>query len=520
MKTRFIIILLLFIPVLAFILSPVEGFAQAGLPAEATRSGAKAGLTPENPFYFLDAFVETLQEFFTFNSENKARLQITLATERVAEIKVILETKGIEAKGLMIAQTRLQKHLGNAAKIVTKQKDDGKDVGKITKEINDVNKEVEKLEKEKEKQKELRKFKEEQVKKNKRDISDRQEVKEENGQMLKSQKIIEKAPQHRDVRPKPQKTDIINPSNISSGKQQFDILEKELMGAQAGGSYLSPEHSSRIQNDLTNLENQNYDMAEIKRLRAIVLKLSPHLQDQLNSKSENTSTSTQSSPSSNNVSSPALIGSTADNKPSGKPLVIKNLGVSFEPWDKNTNRAGAFLFLQSENKLFLEYGIEVQGSDGNTKVLPTFEYRTAKDADVFAVSDGIITKIEYQQQTQDYEILIQPEANSEWTLGHDHVSNIRVSEGDNIKAGDILGKAGTLGGELGRTEIMVWGGPSSSNRPLTHCPFKLFAPELLAEYQQKVSRHMKDWEEFKGNPDLYAEGKHTFAGCLRETILD
>ncbi len=95
-----------------------------------------AGLTPENPFYFFDRFGETLQEFFTFNPEAKAHLQITFAAERVAEIKVILETKGIEAKGLEIAQSRLQKHLANAATIVTDQKAEGKDVSQLAKDLD------------------------------------------------------------------------------------------------------------------------------------------------------------------------------------------------------------------------------------------------------------------------------------------------------------------------------------------------------------------------------------------------
>ena len=175
--------------------------------------------------------------------------------------------------------------------------------------------------------------------------------------------------------------------------------------------------------------------------------------------------------------------------------------------------------MPTENKVFLEYGVEVQGPDG-AKVLPTFEYRTAADADVFAASDGIITKIDYKPYNQDYSILIQSEMYGEWTLGHDHVSNIKVSEGDIVKAGDVLGKAGTLGGALGRTEIMIWGGPASLGRPLTYCPFKFFAPELLSEYQQKVTQHMKDWEEFKGNPNLYNEEKHLFPGCVYETLLD
>jgi len=108
---------------------PSAGLPAVGLP--------KAGLTPESPFYFLDRWSEALREFFTFNPEGKARLQITFAAERVAEIKIILETKGVEAKGLGIAQARLQAHLGEAAEIVVKQKNKGKDASKLAEELDD-----------------------------------------------------------------------------------------------------------------------------------------------------------------------------------------------------------------------------------------------------------------------------------------------------------------------------------------------------------------------------------------------
>lgn len=96
-----------------------------------------AGLTPESPFYFFDKFGEALREFFTFNPEGKAHLQVTFAAERAAEIKVVFESKGIEAKGIEVAQGRLQAHLANAATILEEQKTGGKDVSQLAKELDD-----------------------------------------------------------------------------------------------------------------------------------------------------------------------------------------------------------------------------------------------------------------------------------------------------------------------------------------------------------------------------------------------
>lgn len=123
MKIKYIAILLILLPVLVF--------------AKNQDASSKAGITPESSFYFFDKLGETIQEFFTFNSEGKARLQITFATERIAEIQVILETKGVEAKGLEIAQSRLQDHLERATTIIAKRKSKGDDVEDLTKDLDD-----------------------------------------------------------------------------------------------------------------------------------------------------------------------------------------------------------------------------------------------------------------------------------------------------------------------------------------------------------------------------------------------
>jgi len=123
-NTKFVLISLLFAPFLALAQSP-----QVVLPS--------AGLTPESPFYFLDRLGENLRQFFTFNPEAKAKLQIEFAGERIAEIKVIVEEKGIDAKGLAIAQALLQSNVAYAADIVNEEKVSGKDVSALAKTLND-----------------------------------------------------------------------------------------------------------------------------------------------------------------------------------------------------------------------------------------------------------------------------------------------------------------------------------------------------------------------------------------------
>lgn len=96
-----------------------------------------AGLTPESPFYFLDRFGETLRQFFTFNPEAKARLQIEFSGERISEIKLMIEEKGPEAKGIAVAQSLLLANVAKAAEIVQEEKTAGKDVTALANNLDD-----------------------------------------------------------------------------------------------------------------------------------------------------------------------------------------------------------------------------------------------------------------------------------------------------------------------------------------------------------------------------------------------
>lgn len=94
------------------------------------------GLTPESRFYFLDRAGEAIRQFFTFNPDAKAHLEIIFAKERIAEIKIILETRGVNAPGLTVAESRLSGHLASVSSIVIREKNKGKDVSALAKELN------------------------------------------------------------------------------------------------------------------------------------------------------------------------------------------------------------------------------------------------------------------------------------------------------------------------------------------------------------------------------------------------
>jgi hypothetical protein len=196
-------------------------------------------------------------------------------------------------------------------------------------------------------------------------------------------------------------------------------------------------------------------------------------------------------------------------------FVISNLGVTFDAWDRASNTAGDFVFLERERKVFLEFGAIVSDGEGGTKELPTFEYRIDPEAVVLAIAEGTVTRFAFQEDTEDYEFAVRSDRDPAFEVGYDHVLNPTVSLGDSVEAGDILGNPGTWSEQLGRFEIMI----NNSETDLSYCPFTFFDPNLAQEYQQQVSRFMADWEAFKGDSTVYDEESHVCPGCRYESMV-
>jgi hypothetical protein len=197
----------------------------------------------------------------------------------------------------------------------------------------------------------------------------------------------------------------------------------------------------------------------------------------------------------------------------GPPPVIKNLVVNFDHWDPITNRAGDFIFLAPEDKVFLEFGLVVVGPEG-PKTLPTFEYRVAPDTVAVSPIDGTVESIFFQSETSDYEIHLTSSPTSPFLVGVDHVTDLLVAEGDVVTAGQTLGKVGPFSLTLGRTELQVFNFIEETNS----CPFELFDPALAPAFKQKVTDLMADWETFKGDASIYDQAAQFAPGCISATV--
>ncbi|MBN1154457.1 hypothetical protein JXB12_05990 [candidate division KSB1 bacterium] len=202
-------------------------------------------------------------------------------------------------------------------------------------------------------------------------------------------------------------------------------------------------------------------------------------------------------------------------EPAKLPFVIENLGVTFGDWDRETNCAGDFYFNHDFQKVFSEFGAQVLDPDWNIKELPTFDYVIRNDAFVFAIAEGEVAVIDTQRSSGDYEISIRSLNDPSFSVYYDHLVNIRISVGDKIQPGDTLGNARPFTSEIGSLEIMV----NNTDTKLSYCPFCFFNEDKLDDYTKKVSRLMRDWEEFKGDSTIYDESEYVFPGCRYESML-
>jgi len=130
MNKKFIIISLLFVGLL-FTQTSTQAQTQDPLPVLPS-----AGITPNNPLYFLERAIEAIGEFLTFDTERKAKLQAERALERIAEIKTMLAEKEINPKGLNVAIDKLQANIAKAAEIIQQEREKGENVSTLAKELD------------------------------------------------------------------------------------------------------------------------------------------------------------------------------------------------------------------------------------------------------------------------------------------------------------------------------------------------------------------------------------------------
>lgn len=119
-------ILFLFI-VSTFLFCSYEVLAEENLP--------DPGILPDSNFYFLKSWKESIQTFFTFGAENKAKQFLHLSEVRLAEYQKMVEKGKIKIAEKIIQ--KYEKQLNLALKKTDEAENKGKDAEKLKEEISE-----------------------------------------------------------------------------------------------------------------------------------------------------------------------------------------------------------------------------------------------------------------------------------------------------------------------------------------------------------------------------------------------
>jgi Peptidase family M23 len=203
-------------------------------------------------------------------------------------------------------------------------------------------------------------------------------------------------------------------------------------------------------------------------------------------------------------------------------LQLQNLGVlAIAPYDAGARTSGDLLitndalreFDSKGMKGFYVFGEPLPGE--GSRINPNFEFAAVKeDAQIVAAIDGVIGFIK-QQEGDDYEVFLQPKEGSAWTIGYDHLKNLKVKKGDTVKAGDSLGNPVVQNNGLARFEIQI---NYDKNGQTTHyCPSSLLAESVKQKLLSQLTDVMDTWESISGK-NLYDQAAQKLAGCVKETL--
>jgi hypothetical protein len=207
------------------------------------------------------------------------------------------------------------------------------------------------------------------------------------------------------------------------------------------------------------------------------------------------------------------------------PPVLQGFGFDIEPWNKETNRAGDLMFTKDilfedsyvESKwVFVEFGGRGQRKNDPPHSNIEYWFFVPLGTEVIAPIDGI-ARISYFDHAQDYGINFYPRDGSPWTVSFEHVIDVRIKDGDFVKAGDVVAVAAPrINNKVAMTELAVWAG---GQNVVKYCPFDFLDESLKPVYKEKLHQLAKDWEAFLGK-NIYNEEQWVSPGCLKDKIIE
>ena len=193
-------------------------------------------------------------------------------------------------------------------------------------------------------------------------------------------------------------------------------------------------------------------------------------------------------------------------------LVIQNLGVSSIMEATNFTKQATQDYAKSSMKGLYVFGDKLPGNRLN----PNFEFSSIKaETPIIAAIDGVVGFIKDQAESNDYEVFLQPENNSIWQVGYDHITKVKVTKDQTVKVGDVIGYAAVQGNGLHRFEFQV--NKQKGDNGTHICPTTLLSSSTKDKVLADLKATQEKWESFSGMK-LYDIAGQSPIGCLQKTL--
>ena len=203
--------------------------------------------------------------------------------------------------------------------------------------------------------------------------------------------------------------------------------------------------------------------------------------------------------------------------------ILKNLGINIDTWNKQTNLAGDLMFDNgviyddgnvAGNKVFLDFGMKDKYRVNDVGAIEYWFY-VPIGTKVRSPIDGTV-QVVFFEHTKDWGVNMIPKE-SKWIVSFEHLVNLKVKEGDIVRAGDIVGEAAPrIGNRIAMVELAVWTGGGSI---IKYCPFNFLDESLKLVYREKINQLAIDWEVFTGQ-DVYRQEAWIAPGCLVDRVIE
>lgn len=225
-----------------------------------------------------------------------------------------------------------------------------------------------------------------------------------------------------------------------------------------------------------------------------------------------TKNNTKIEPKQTNSSTPAEEKTVDKN-----PIVMKSIGFKLDYYNESTNSAGDIKFTKLplfNDQIWGDFGQQDPRSPNDpSKRNPQPTFILPLGTKVLSLIDGTVTKVE-TLYSGDTTIWVSPYKDSPLNFETEHVNNVSVKVGDQVKSGQPIAEVSDYDTKahpgFGIVEIGVLG--QEGNRPSHSCPFQYLDKSVKDDTYKKITALHDSWEKYLGK-DVYGS-KYTVPGCV------